>query len=280
MQLEGKRIAVIGGGNGCGAAVVRAYVREGAHVASFDIIDDAGEAVVAQANSNSNGACKAEYHHIDISQRASVKDAFAAGASSLGGYDILVMTAGVSLHVPPEEYTDADWDHMIDINLKGTFLTNQEIFPYLVHNGGGRIINFASGAGIRAYPTGAAYAASKGGIIAWTRSIAYAWGKHNITANTVNPATQGGLMSEKAIQRMGFTDMVEGFKAMGMGFENMFPLGKRRFPSSPEDENLPEYYGGDADLDLAPVLVYLASDGARFLTAQMIGVDGGMDPNR
>jgi NAD(P)-dependent dehydrogenase (short-subunit alcohol dehydrogenase family) len=280
MQLEGKRIAVIGGGNGCGAAVVRAYVREGAHVASFDIIDDDGQAVVADANSNSTGGGKAEYFHVDISQRSSVKEAFAAGAASLGGYDILVMTAGVSTHIPPEDHTDADWNHVIDINLKGTFLTNQEIFPYLVQNGGGRIINFASGAGVRAYPTGAVYAASKGGIIAWTRSIAYAWGQHNITANTVNPGIQGGLMSKKTFERMGIDDMVEGFKAMGMGFENMFPLGQRRFPSSPEDKNLPQYYGGDADLDLAPVLVYLASDGARFLTAQMLGVDGGMDPTR
>jgi NAD(P)-dependent dehydrogenase (short-subunit alcohol dehydrogenase family) len=280
MQLERKRIVVVGGAYGCGAAAVRAFVREGASVASFDILDAEGESVAADASGKGPG--KASYFHIDISDRTSVKEAFAAGASTLGGYDALVLTAAVSKHVPPEEYTDAQWDQLVNINLTGTFLTNQEIFPYLVDNGGGRIINFGSGAGIRAYPDGAAYAATKGGVIAWTRSIAYAWGKHNITANVVNPGIAGGLMTAKAFEDKGISpeQAVEGYKAMGPAFEAMFPLGKRRFPPRPEDKDLPEFYGGDADADLAPVLVFLVGDGARFITAQMIPVDGGMDPTR
>ena len=280
MQLEGRKIAVVGGANGCGAAAVRAFVREGANVASFDILDDDGQAVAAAANEQGPG--KATYFHIDITQRTSVKEAFAAGASALGGYDSLVLTAAVSKHVEPEEYTDYEWQRLVDINLTGTFLTNQEIFPYLVANGGGRIINFGSGAGVRTYPSGAAYAATKGGVIAWTRSIAYAWGKHNITANCVNPGIAGGLMTAKAFEDKGLTpeQAIEGYKAMGPAFEAMFPLGKRRFPPRPEDKDLPEFYGGDADADLAPVLVFLVGEGARFITAQMIPVDGGMDPTR
>ena len=106
-------------------------------------MDADGEAVAADATANGEGA--ARYFHIDITDRASVKEAFAAGAAALGGYDALVLTAATSLHLPPEDHTDDDWKRLMDINLTGTFLTNQEIFPYLIENGGGRIINFASG---------------------------------------------------------------------------------------------------------------------------------------
>jgi NAD(P)-dependent dehydrogenase (short-subunit alcohol dehydrogenase family) len=205
-------------------------------------------------------------------------------APQFGGVvrDSLEAEHALSTHVPPEDYTDAQWDQLINVNLRGTFLTNQEIFPYLVENGGGRIINFASGAGIRTYPDAAAYAASKGGVIAWTRSLAYAWGKHNITVNCVNPASAGGLMTAKAFEDKTISpeQAVEGYKAMGPMFEAMFPLGKRRFPPRPEDKDLPEYYGGDADADIAPALVFLVGEGARFITAQIIAIDGGMDPLR
>jgi len=280
MQLEGMRIAVVGGGNGCGAAGVRAFVREGANVASFDIRDDDGEAVAAAANEKGPG--KASYFHIDITDRASVKQALASGASALGGYDALVMTAAISMHLPPEDHTDAHIDQHLNINVRGTIHVNQEIFPYLVDNGGGRIINFASGAGVRQYPAGALYAATKGAVIAWTRSMAYAWGKHNITANVVNPGIAGGLMTAKQFEAYGYGpgQETEAYKATGIPFQDMFPLGKRRFPPRPEDKDLPEFYGGDADADLAPVLVFLVGEGSRFITAQMIPVDGGMDPTR
>jgi NAD(P)-dependent dehydrogenase (short-subunit alcohol dehydrogenase family) len=280
MQLEGMRIAVVGGGNGCGAASVRAFAREGANVASYDIIDDDGQAVAAAASEKGPG--KASYFHIDVTDRASVKEAFASGASILGGYDALVMTAAVAQHTPPEDHTDAQIAQLLDINVRGTIVTNQEIFPYLVDNGGGRIINFASGAGIRQYPAGAVYAATKGGVIAWTRSIAYAWGKHNITANVVNPGIAGGLMTAKNFEAMGYgpDQATEAYKATGIPFEQMFPLGQRRFPPRPEDKDLPEFYGGDADADLGPVMVFLVGPGSRFITAQMIPVDGGMDPTR
>src|SRR5918912_1338781 len=92
MQREGRKIAVVGGGNGVGAAAVRAFVREGANVAAFDILDADAESVAAAANEKGPG--KASSFHIDVTNRASVKEAFAAGASVLGGLDSLVVTAG------------------------------------------------------------------------------------------------------------------------------------------------------------------------------------------
>ena len=213
----------------------------------------------------------------DASVRASVKEAFASAAGTLGGFDALVMSVGVQHHVEPESIGDNDWDRMINNNLRSVFLTNQEILPYLVDNGGGRILNFGSGSAVRPYPDSAHYAASKGGVIAWTRSIAYAWGKHNITANVVNPSMARTLMFDEAHDRrtgMGqdvFDQHMQDLYPAG------FPLGSRRFP--PTDEDLPGHYG-DPDSDLAPVLVFLVGDGARFITAQIISVDGGATPAR
>jgi NAD(P)-dependent dehydrogenase (short-subunit alcohol dehydrogenase family) len=270
MQLQGKRIVVVGGAFGCGAAAVRAFAAEGATVASLDIRDAEGESVVAAANGK--GAGKASYFHCDASVRASVKEAFASAAGTLGGIDALVVTVGVFKQLPPESIDDEEWDRVMNVNLRSVFLTNQEVLPYLVNNGGGRIINFGSGAGLRQYPDAVHYAASKGGVIAWTRSLAYAWGKHNITANVVNPAVARTLQFSEAAERAG-----AGQEDVAARLESIFPLGSRRFP--PTDEDLPLGFG-DPDSDLAPVLVFLVGDGARFITAQIIAVDGGLTPAR
>jgi 2-hydroxycyclohexanecarboxyl-CoA dehydrogenase len=268
VQLEGKRIVVVGGANGCGAAAVRAFVAEGATVASLDIRDADGEAVIVKANEKGPG--KARYFHCDATSRANVKEAFASAASTMGGIDALVVTVGAFFkQITPELIDDDEFDKIINVNIRSVYLTNQEIFPYLVDNGGGRIINFGSGAGLRQYPDAVHYSASKGAVIAWTRSLAYAWGKHNITANVVNPAIARTLMfgvAEEEVEE----NVAERLKSV-------FPLGDRRFP--PTDEDLPFGFG-DPDSDLAPVLVFLVGDGARFITAQIIPVDGGLTPAR
>jgi 2-hydroxycyclohexanecarboxyl-CoA dehydrogenase len=273
VQLGHKRIVVVGGALGCGAAAVRAFVAEGASVASLDIRDAEGESVVSDANAIGPG--RALFLHCDASVRTSVQEAFASAANTLGGFDALLMPAGVNLHALPESIDDDAWDSMIDNNLRSTFVTNQEIFPYLVANGGGRIINFGSAAAFRPYPDAVHYAASKGGVVAWTRSIAYAWGKHNITANVVNPSIAGTQMQTQAHAPLEAIASYD--QHLAYLYPNGFPLGARRFP--PTDEDLgPDY--GNADSDLGPVLVFLVGDGARFITAQVIPVDGGANPIR
>ena len=88
-----------------------------------------------------------------------------------------------------------EWDDVLNVNLRGTFLTDQIAFPYLKERGG-RIVNFGSDSGLIPHPGGAHYAASKGGVIAWTRSIASEWGKYRITANTVLPAMKTPMYEE------------------------------------------------------------------------------------
>lgn len=272
MQLENKRIVVVGGANGTGAAIVRAFVAEGAGVASLDIRDAEGESVVSAANGKGPG--EGHYFHCDASVRTEVKEAFTSAAGVLGGIDAMVVTAGVMGKVlEPESIDDGEFDRIMNINVRSIFVTNQEIFPYLKENGGGRIINFGSGSALRSYPSAVHYSASKGAVISWTRSLAFAWGKHNITANVVNPAIARTLMFTESAQEAAS----EGKEATANQLESMFPLGSRRFP--PTKEDLPVGFG-DPDADLAPVLVFLVGDGARFITAQIIPIDGGLTPGR
>ena len=192
-----------------------------------------------------------------------MKSAFAEAVGELGGLDGLVHAAGIHREAAPEDITDEDWDAVINVNLKGTFITNQEAFPYLRDNGGGRILNFGSSAGLVPYRNAAHYSASKGGVISWTRTVAHEWGAHGISVNAIAPGIQTP-MAEEVAERGG--SALEGTGEMReMIMAMMIPLGGKL---------------GDPDRDLAPVLVFLMTEGARFITAQIIPVDGGLAQTR
>ena len=256
-SLIGKRVVVTGGAQGIGASAVRAFVAAGAGVVSMDVLEDEGTRVARDADSG--GAGSARFVACDVSDRPSVTAAFDEAARELGGLDALVHVAGVERAAPAEEITDADWALTMDVNLRGTFLTNQAVFPHL-KSAGGRIVNFASGAALYPYLRGAHYSASKAGVIAWTRTIAHEWGRYGISAVAVNPA-MWTPMYQAHRERLSpeELDAHDREKAIRV------PLGGRL---------------GDPDEDLAPVLVFLVGDGARFMTAQVIAVDGGMVPLR
>lgn len=258
MSLAAKRIVVTGGARGIAASAVAALARAGAAVASLDVLDEPGERIAAQATSAGPG--RVSYHHCDVSQRAEVGDAFAAAVNRLGGLDALVHVAAIERRSPAEDISDEDIALTLNVNVVGTILTNQAAFPYLRDNGGGRVINFASGAALYPYRNGAHYSASKGAVISWTRTIAHEWGRHAISANAVNPVIWTPMYEES---RARYTpgELADHEATMA----ERIPLGGRP---------------GDPDTDLAPVLVFLLGDGARFITGQVISVDGGMVPLR
>jgi NAD(P)-dependent dehydrogenase (short-subunit alcohol dehydrogenase family) len=255
-QLEGTRVVVTGGSSGIGASVVATFVGEGAAVISLGTNEERGREVVRSAN----GPGTADFVRCDVRSRDAVRSTFAAAAATLGGVDALVHAAGVRTEAPAEQLSDEDYDLVMETNVRGTFLTNQEVFPHLRDSGGGRIVNFASGAALYPYLNAAHYSASKAAVIAWTRTIAHEWGRHGISANAVNPAMWTPLYEAKRAH-MSADDLAAHDAAMAA----RIPLGGTL---------------GDPARDLGPVLVFLLSDAARFITGQIISVDGGMVPLR
>jgi NAD(P)-dependent dehydrogenase (short-subunit alcohol dehydrogenase family) len=249
MLLRDRRIIVTGGASGIAAATVRAYAREGARVASLDVNDEAGRRVAAEAGE------RVIYHHCDVSRRDDVFAVVARAVATMGGLDVLANVAGIERGTPAEDIPQEEWDLVFDVNVKGTLYTNQAAFRHMKGRGG-RIINFGSGAAIRGQRGSAHYSAAKGAVMAWTRTVAQEWARYEIPVNSVVPAIWTPMYDA---HRARMSDEERAIHDMTMQY--VVPLGGRL---------------GDPDRDIAPVMVFLASDGARFVTGQAIAVDGGM----
>ncbi|WP_258080975.1 SDR family NAD(P)-dependent oxidoreductase [Nocardia nova] len=237
---------ITGGASGMGEGLVRAFPALGAEVVSLDLTADAGEKIAADAG--------AAFVACDVSRKESVDSAIAQAAALLGGLDVLIHAAGIAPGGAAEEIETGVWEKVMAVNATGTFLTNQAVFPYLKERGG-RIIDFASAAGVQGYPNKAAYAASKGAVVAWVRSIAVEWGKYGITVNAIAPAIWTP-MYDKTRAAMSPEQLREHDAMMAKSV----PLGGRL---------------GDIERDFVPVLAFLAGEGSRFITGQILPVDGG-----
>jgi NAD(P)-dependent dehydrogenase (short-subunit alcohol dehydrogenase family) len=245
-MIENKRIIVTGGSSGMGAALVTGYSKAGAKVVSMDINAIDGETIAAEAG--------ASFVCCDVSDEVSVKSSIAAATELLGGIDVLVHAAGISPTTDPEEMSVALFEKVMTVNMTGTMLLNREIFAHF-QDKGGKIINFASGMGVLGAPKKAHYAASKGAVIAWTRSLASAWGKYGITVNAIAPAI--------------WTPMYEATRAQ-MTAEELKAHEADQARKRPLKGRL-----GDVEKDFLPFMTFLASDGAGFLTGQLYKIDGG-----
>lgn len=242
-RLEGKRIIVTGGAGGIGNAAVKLFAGAGARVGCTwnstrpDVPDG-----VALAR-------------CDIADAASVEAAFAALEAALGGLDVLIHAAGLHGSMPAESIDAAHWDRLFDGNGKATVWTNQAAFRRMKANGGS-IVNMGSVEGVRGFAGNAVYAASRGAVMAWTRSVALEWGVHGVRVNCVAPAIATDIFAR---QRAALDETT--LAMMDAALRQQIPLGGTL---------------GDPLRDLAPVLAFLASDDSRFITGQTIAVDGGL----
>ncbi|MEK3799145.1 SDR family oxidoreductase [Peribacillus sp. FSL H8-0477] len=255
MQLKGKRIIVTGGASGIGAGTVKAYVREGAIVSALDIADDLGQKVVDEANSTGTG--KATYYHCNIADAEEVFSVFEQAANEMGGLDVLAHVAGIESLKPAEEYTPADLNFVWGVNINGAIYTNQAACKIMKEQEGeGAIINFSSDVALAGQPNGALYATAKGAVLSWTRTIAYEWAmKYNIRCNCVNPTMKTPMYQEY------LDNLEEEERAKFLAAEKM------KVPMRGEM--------GDVDRDMAPVMVFLASDASGYINGQIIAVNGG-----
>lgn len=242
-KLAGKRIIVTGGAGGIGNAAVRLFVQEGAKVAcTYNSAQPDVPAGVLTARCN-------------IADKAEVDAVFDRFAAELGGLDALVHAAGVHGSQPADQVDEANWDRMFDLNGKGAVWTNQAAFRHL-HANGGSIVNMGSVEGVRGFAGNAIYSASRGAVMAWTRSIALEWGRHRVRANCVAPAIHTDIY-----QRQRDAMDAASLQMLDAAMQQMIPLGGKL---------------GDPLLDMAPVLLFLAGDDSHFITGQTIAVDGGL----
>ncbi len=233
-----------GAGSGLGRATAMRLASEGATVACLDIDGEAAEKTVAEIGD------AARAFPTDVSNPDSVKAAVNGAAAALGRPQIVVNCAGIGRFAHTHEVAFEDWQRIIGVNLTGTFLVAQAAIPYLL-DGGGVIVNIASNAGIKAQPYSAAYCASKAGVVHLTKCLADEYIKRGIRVNAVAP---GGI--ETPLQEA-FMEMPEGV-SWKVFRKVMSPLGN----STPEE--------------IAGVVLFIASDDARYMTGAVVSVDGGI----
>jgi NAD(P)-dependent dehydrogenase (short-subunit alcohol dehydrogenase family) len=245
-RLDGRRIIVTGGASGMGEAMVRAFPGLGANVVSLDVSEEVGAGIAKEAG--------AGFVTADVSDFESVDAAFTQAAGELGGLDVLIHAAGISPSSPAEASSVDLFHRTVNINALGTMLTNQAAFRHM-KDAGGTILNFASAAGVTGLPNKSVYSMSKGAVVAWTRTAAQEWARYGIRVNMIAPAIWTP-MYDKTRSEMA----PDALAAHDEQMKKAVPLGGRL---------------GDAHTQFIPVMAFYASDGATFLTGQLIAVDGG-----
>ncbi|OZF45966.1 SDR family NAD(P)-dependent oxidoreductase [Rhodococcus sp. 14-2470-1a] len=243
VTLQDRRILVTGAATGIGAAAVEVLTAAGARV------------VGTHHNTPPPTSTDASWIHCDVVDEQSVAECVARAVEILGGIDVLVHAAGLWEPGVPGKIDGANIRRMIDINFSATVITNQAVYA-VMRKSGGQIINFGSSEGVSGSGLSATYAAAKAAVHTWTRSAARSWAKDGVTVNALAPAVQ----TPGADRRTEFIGP-EAAAQFEKQLQVLIPLGGKL---------------GDPIDDLGPVLAFLAGDGARFMTGQMIAVNGGL----
>ena len=246
-DLRGKVALVTGGNGGIGLGIARGLAGAGASVALVGR-NAAKSTAAAAALAAETGADVAPIA-ADVSTEPAVADLIAAVLGRFGRLDVLVNNAGINIRKPPQAMTLDEWRQVQDTNLTGPFLLSRAAYPAFRDVGGGKIINIASINAVFGSPYGAAYAASKGGMVQLTKSLALAWARDNIQVNAILPGWFDTEMTEQARAQVdGLNDRVLA----------RVPVGRWGRPD-----------------ELAGTAVWLASRGSDFVTGTTITVDGG-----
>lgn len=250
-RLAGKTAIVTGGAVGIGRACVLRMIEEGAKVAILDMLEAEGRALADEITAAGG---EAAFWRVDVSDEAAVKAAVDAAAARFGGVQVMVNNAGISGNpAPTDQVSEADWDRVQAINVKGVFFGTKHAIPHLRAAGGGSIINLSSIAGLIGTGQVAAYHASKGAVRLMSKNDAITYAAERIRVNSIHPAYIWTPMVENHL-RATSPDLEAAKAAAG----SVHPLG----------------HMGEPD-DIAWAVVWLASDEAKFVTGAEIVIDGG-----
>ena len=245
-DLTGKVAVVTGGNGGIGLGIAMGLAGAGANI----VIAARSVEKTAQALENIR-ALGVEAHGItvDVTQEPAIQRIVTSTIDHMGRLDILVNNSGIAVRAQPQELTAAQWDSVVDVNLRAAFLASKAAYAQMVKAGGGKVINVGSMYSIFGSDWGAPYAASKGGLVQLTKSLAVAWAKDNIQVNAVLP---GWIV----------TDLTRGIQGAD---PNRYDNISRRIPTGRWGE----------PSELAGAAVFLASTASDYVTGATLAIDGG-----
>lgn len=249
-RLAGKVAIITGAALGLGKATATRMAEEGAAVAVLDMHDKEGQAL---ADALTGRGLKARYWHCDVTHESELAQVFASAERAFGGLDILVNNAGIAgTNKPTHELTEAEWDAVQAVNVKGVFFGTKHAIPALKRRGGGSIINLSSIYGLVGAGNVPPYHASKGAVRLMSKNDALIYAPDKIRVNSIHPGFIWTPMVE------GFTEGTGNAEAARKATAALHPLG----------------HMGEPD-DIAWGAVYLASDEAKFVTGSELVIDGG-----
>ena len=249
MQLEGKVAIITGAATGIGRATALLFAEEGASVIIADVNEDDAQRTVANIEDEGGSA---RFVQADVSEAEDVQALMERAAEEMGGIDVIVNNAGAQRSGAVTEFEESEWDLLMRVNPRSCFLGAKYGVPRLRERGGGSIVNVSSLAGLKGGPGMTAYSASKGAIIAFTRALAEELAPDNIRANSVCPGWIDTPFNEPAIEFMGGRAQQEEM------VQQTVPLKRQGTPE-----------------EIAPGILYLASDASSYVTGQELVIDGG-----
>ena len=245
MQLAGRVAIVTGGGAGIGGAIAEKFAREGATLVVVDLDRSAADGVTQRIITQGGSAMAIA---IDVSDSGAVQSASEAVFAKYGRIDILVNNAGIRYIKPLLEQTEDEWRRTLDVNLTAPFICVKAVIPYMLRGGKGKIVNVSSVAGFVGRPNRAAYCASKGGLIAFTKAAAVDMRGKNVYVNALAPA----------LIETPFNAAFSEDSTVAPSWGKEVIVGRWGKPS-----------------EVAEAALFLASDASDFITGTVLTVDGG-----